>query len=144
MLIACQTGIFAGGTILDKFRRIQSWGCEGVEACPPLDLIDSPNPELAEAWERDMRGAMDATGLPVTSFCGGTRWHLIHPSPEARAADVRRITRLLGLAGRLGAVGLIIVPRFHGPDNITDLSPWKTSLELETELLIAQLKLLAP
>jgi len=144
MLIACQTGMLPTGTILEKFKRMKSWGIEGVEACPPFEVIDSPNPELALNWERETRDAMDATGLPVTSFCGGMRWQLLQADPELRKADVKRAQRLLHIAGRLGANGCIMVPRFNGPNGLPDLSPLKTSVELETELLIAQMKALAP
>ena len=49
------------------------------------------------------------------------------------------IKKLLKVAANIGAVGLIVVPIFGGP-RINDLSPYKSAVQLEKELLIMQMK----
>jgi sugar phosphate isomerase/epimerase len=132
------------GTLRERFARIKSWGAEGVEAQPPVEVIDQPNPEETLQWEREVRNAMDATSLPVTSFCGGLRFHLLHPDADLRQADYERTCKCLAIAGRVGAKGIIVVPRFHSTPALPDLEPLKSSVELQKELLIAMLRKLAP
>jgi sugar phosphate isomerase/epimerase len=109
-----------------------------------VEVIDEPNPEEMLQWERKVRNAMDATGLPVTSFCGGLRFELLNPDPALRQADYERTCKVLGIAGRLGANGIILVPRFHRTPALPDLAPLTSSVDLQQDLLIATLRQLAP
>jgi sugar phosphate isomerase/epimerase len=55
-----------------------------------------------------------------------------------------KIRERLRLAAALSAVGVLVVPQFGRTAALPDLSPYKTGAELERELLLAQLRELAP
>jgi sugar phosphate isomerase/epimerase len=134
------------GTWLEQFQRIKEWGFEGVEiTC--WEKLDGCRCKALLSVEGEIRSAMDRTGLPVTSICGGVHFEFLDSDPAKREADLERMRNVMRLAGRLGANGVILVPlfhkHFHGVVPPPDLSPWKTSLELQKELLFVELKDLA-
>lgn len=146
MKIACQNSIAGDGTILEQFQRLEEWGFEGVElTC--WEKLDGCRCKGILRIEGEVRAAMKATGLPVTSICGGIHFEFLDGDRAKRDADIERLKIVLRLAGRLGANGVIMVPIFHrhlhGVVPPPDLSPWKTSVELQKELLHVELKELA-
>jgi sugar phosphate isomerase/epimerase len=143
MKIACQVGLAGPGSITEQFQRLKDWGFEGVEITP-WDRIDGDRAKFALSQEREVKAAMDATGLPVTSICGGVHFECLHPDPEKRRADLERVKTVVQLTGRLGAAGMILVPIFNGTPQLPDLEPLKSSVEMQKDLLVAELKELAP
>src|SRR5688500_9753147 len=69
---------------------------------------------------------------------------LLHPDPAERASGKETTRRRLDLAAALGAAGVLEAPQFGRQPVLPDLSPLKTAVELENELLVLQLKELAP
>lgn len=146
MKIACQNPIAGPGTLLEQFQRIKQHGFEGVEISS-WDKIDGCRCKKLLSLEGEIQSAMEQTGLPVTSICGGVHFEFLDVDPSKRQTDVERMKDVLQLAGRLKANGVILVPIFHkhhhGVTPPPDLSPWKSSVELQKELLLVELKELA-
>jgi len=146
MKISCHNTITGPGTIGEQFQRLKTWGFEGVELSV-WDYLDGCRCKKLLSLETEIRQAMDRTGLPVTSVCGGIHFEFMDVDPVKRKADLERMKNVLRLAGRLKAGGVIMVPLFHrhchGVTPPPDLSPWKTSVELQKELLILELGELA-
>lgn len=146
MTISCQTAVAGNGTLLQQFQWIKDFGFEGVEI-NSWEKLDGCRGKKLLSLEGEIKAAMDKTGLPVTSICGGVHFEFLDVDPEKRRADMERMKNALKLAGRLKANGVILVPIFHrhihGVIPPPDLSPWKTSVELQKELLTVEVKELA-
>lgn len=146
MKIACQNTLAGAGTMTEQFLRLKEWGFEGVEVSS-WEKLDGCRCKKLLSLEDDIKRAMDKSGLPVTSICGGIHFEFLDINADKRRADCERMANVLQLAGRLGAGGVVMVPIFHGLFNAVtpppDLSPWKTSLEAQKEILVAELRELA-
>src|ERR1043166_4661590 len=146
MKIASQNSLAGPGTFTEQFQRLKAWGFVGVEDSS-WEKQDGCRCKKLLSLESEIMQAMDHTGLPVTSICGGLHFEFLDSNPSKRQADVERLKNVLQLAGRLHANGVIMVPifhqHFHGVVPPPDLSPWKTSVELQKELLLVELKELA-
>jgi len=146
MKISCQNGLAGPGAFFEQFQRLKAWGFEGVEMSV-WDRLDGCRCKKILSLETEIRQAMDQTGLPVISICGGIHFEFMDVDPAKRRADMERMKNVLRLAGRLKAGGVIMVPVFHqhihGVTPPPDLSPWKTSVELQKELLVLELGELA-
>jgi sugar phosphate isomerase/epimerase len=143
MRIACQLSLAGRGTIAQQFQWLKDWGYEGVEITP-WEYLDGDRCKYALSTESEVKAAMDKTGLPVTTICGGIHFEFLHPDADKRRADVARLKALLHMAGRLGATGIIMVPIFNGTPTLPDLWPVKSSLDAQQELLLAELRHIAP
>jgi len=146
MKIACQNGLAGPGSFTEQFELLKRCGFEGVEISS-WEKLDGCRCRKLLSVESEIIEAMERTGLPVTSICGGVHFEFLDADPAKRDADIDRLRNVLRLAGRLRANGVIMVPIFHrhihGVVPPPDLSPWKTSVELQKELLLVQLKDLA-
>ena len=143
MKIACQLSLAGPGTIAQQFQRLKDWGFAGVEITP-WEYLDGDRGKYALSIENEVKAAMDTTGLPVTTICGGIHFDFLHPDVERRRADLERLKTLVRLAGRLGAAGIVMVPIFNGTPVLPDVWPLKSSLDLQRELLLAELRAVAP
>ena len=143
MKIACQTGLSGCSSLLEDFRSLKRWGFEGVEITP-WQYLEGDRSKYALSLETQVKEAMDQTGLPVTTICGGIHFDFMNPDTEKRRADLERLKAMVHLAGRLGAAGIIMVPVFNGSPQPPDLWPLKSSVALQQELLLAELAQLAP
>jgi sugar phosphate isomerase/epimerase len=143
MKIACQASLAGRSSIVDQFRCLKQWGFEGVELTP-WQYLDGDRCKYALSLEDEVKAAMDQTGLPVTTICGGIHFDFLHPDVDKRRADIERLKALLRMAGRLGATGVIMVPIFNDTPQLPDLWPLKSSIELQKELLLAELSEVAP
>lgn len=128
MKIATQDGLIPGRDLAEKAHRAREYGFEGME------LWGGGVPERMG----EIRSAMAGAGLPVACICAGFGGSLLASERKSREQALADITRLLEAAGELGAVGVIAVPIFGGPQ-FPDLRPWKGPVELEHEVLRAQL-----
>lgn len=130
MKLACQEGMVPGSSLEEKLENLEKYGYEGIEFWG------------SNLWERvnEINKATEKSKVKPSTVCAGYGGCLLDPNKAERERAVEDIKRLLSVAADIGAVGLITVPIF-GPPRIPDLSPYKSAVELEKELL---LKLLEP
>jgi sugar phosphate isomerase/epimerase len=129
---ASQEGLVPGNSFQEKINHLAEYGYEGVELS---------GAGLAGRIE-EIQTALKGSPVRATCICGGFKFGLLFPKKEEREQSKREIKELLELAARVEAEGVIVVPIF-GPPQLPDMSPWKTAVELEEELLLVQLKELA-
>lgn len=130
MRFACQDNLVPGATPAEKLDALARLGFAGVEI-QGRQLLE---PQAVQEWERALRGH----SVRAASICAGFRGSLLDPDPAVRRQAADDIRHLLSVAGHLGCTGLIVVPIF-GPPRVPDLSPWRTAVEIEEELLLSQL-----
>lgn len=139
MKVAVQLGLLPGANNADKAKWASDHGVQGIE----LSAFSGG----VENMKKIVEDINDA--VPVVSVCGnatldgGRGFDFLHPEAEKRRASMDGSKALLAFCGEVGAVGQIVPPIF-GPPIVPDLSPWKTPLEIEEELMLAALKELGP
>jgi len=123
--LACQEGMVPGSSLEEKLENLEKYGYDGIE-------FGGRN-----LWERvdEINKAAAKSKVKPASICAGFGGCLLDPAKGERDRAVEDIKRLLSAAADIGAVGLIAVPIF-GPPRIPDLSPYKSAVELEKELLL--------
>jgi sugar phosphate isomerase/epimerase len=122
-----------GKTLAEQLTWLERLGFDGVELW--AGSLDLP--------PRELRAIFAAFPVRVANVTGA--FTLLHPDPKEREAAKEQIRRRLDLAAELGAAaGVLVVPQFGRPPGLPDLSPLKTGVELENELLVLQLRELAP
>jgi sugar phosphate isomerase/epimerase len=139
MKIALQLVLTPGANAADKAKWARDHGVEGIEV--------SAFGGGLEAMRRDA----DAIGgtLPIVSVCGNAApdgspsFHFLNPDKEQRRASIDGSAGILKFCGEVGARGQIVPPIFGGPI-VPDLSPWKSPLEIEEELMLAACRELGP
>ena len=125
MKLACQEGLVPGDGLPQKLEVLEKAGYEGIEF---------GGGGIADRYEEIVEACASSTVKPST-ICAGYGGCPLDSDPASREKASKDIERLLEIAGAIGAVGLIVVPIF-GPPRIGDLSPWKTAIELEKDLLV--------
>lgn len=126
MKLACQDGLVPGASLEEKLDKLAAWGYEGVEFWGSEWLLQNT---------ATVRTTVKKAGLKVSTICAGYRGSVLDPDPSVRRQAVEDIKARLTAAAELGAVGLIFVPIFGGP-KLPDLSPYKSAVELERDLLL--------
>ena len=139
MKIALQLGLIPGESTADKAKWARDNGAEGLE----LGIWGGGIPKM-------QREADEINGiLPVTSVCGNcdvegnSSFDFLDPDMGKRRKSIEGCKAILTFCGQIGAVGQIVPPIFGSP-KVPDLSPFKTPLQLEDELMAAALKEIAP
>lgn len=130
--VAVQEDMLPGPTLKDRFAQAADLGLGGIE------FWSAGLPEQVTQIER----LSGRNGVVAASINHGRRSRLLDPSPEERSAALAELTQAIELCGRIGATGVIFAPHFFGP-LLPDLSPYKSAVELERELLSSQLEGLA-
>ena len=125
MRFSVALSMLPGETVQARFEAAKRLGYDGIEVSGGQNY-DETMPGVAEASR--------ATGVPVSSIVG-FGGNPLSPDPAEREQALGDIGRLLAWAGRLGAVGLILVPCFGRP-RMPDLSPYRTPEELARDLLL--------
>lgn len=125
MRLAIQEHLIPGRTLSEKLDTAASMGFEGIE------LLGS---DLLQRMD-EITKAFDGHSMAVSSICAGFRGCPLDTDKAQRDLAMADVKRLLEAGGELGAVGLIFVPVF-GPPRLPDLSPHKTAVELEREMLV--------
>jgi sugar phosphate isomerase/epimerase len=134
MRLAVQENRVPGSTLAERVALAEDIGFEGMEFWG-ADISERV-PEIEKAFR--------SRKIKPCTICAGYNGALLCADPKDRAAAREGILQRLRIAGELGMVGVIVVPGFHQHRSIPDLSPYKTSRELETEVLVAQLQEMAP
>jgi sugar phosphate isomerase/epimerase len=130
MRLAVRENMVPGETLAEKFRNLRAWGYDGIE------LTRSSRRECVDEVKRAMR----ETGIQVSivSAIGGGA--LIEARREERERAMQSHKTALEIASELNAVGVISVPllptKMQNRPRLPDLSPWKTTEELERALMV--------
>ncbi|ELY4512080.1 sugar phosphate isomerase/epimerase [Cronobacter dublinensis] len=98
MKIATQNHAFFPENILEKFRYIKAMGFDGFEIDGRL---------LVEHLE-EVKAAINATGLPVTTACGGYDGWIGDFIEERRLNGLSQITRILEALAEVGGKGIVV------------------------------------
>ena len=131
MKLALREDMTPGTTLPEKLAWLERLGLDGIElSAASLGLA----PE-------ELQRIFASSPVSAANVAGATT--LLHPDPRERA-DAKDLTRRrLELAGTLGAAGVLLVPQFGRTPELPDLSPLKSAIDLERELLVLQLRELA-
>lgn len=130
MLLAIQERLLPGDTPLEKLIQARQWGLDGVEF------------DLGEAFSEHLLAIADAmqqTGVRTSAInAGHTR--LIHPEYVVRESELVRMREAMAFAVDLAAQGVIFMGHYAHSAVLPDLHPYKSSQELEAELLTTMLR----
>jgi sugar phosphate isomerase/epimerase len=130
MAFAIQEDMLPGINIVEKFQQAAALGFQGMEIWAGEDLTERV-PKIAAASE--------ITGVRVSAVNIG-HTHLIHPEYAIRDEALVAMRKAMTAAVDLGAQGVVFKPFYAPGPVLPDLHPYKSSLELEAELLITQLR----
>lgn len=131
MKIAIRESMAVGKTLQERLAWLESVDIDGIEL--HAESMAMPFDQVREVMGASSRG--------VSAIQGSAK--LLDPDPAVRDFAKTQIRERLALAADLGAVGVLVVPQF-GKAQLPDLSPYKSGADLERELLLSQLKELAP
>jgi sugar phosphate isomerase/epimerase len=132
MRIALREDMTPGATLPEKLAWLEQMGLDGIELhAASLALPDE-----------ELRAIFAGSPVAAANVAGGMG--LLHPDPAERSKGKDTTRRRLFLAATLGAAGVLEVPQFGRHPALPDLSPLKSAIELENELLVVQLRELAP
>lgn len=132
MQLSIREGMIPRDTLQDKIAWLQAVGLDAVELHAGTMLL--PAEEIREAFAASPVAVSAIEGIP----------RLLSADPAERDAAKDTTWDRLALAGMLGAVGVLVVPQFGRTPALPDLSPLASGAELERNLLLAQLRQLAP
>lgn len=132
MRMAIQEDMLPGKTILDRFTAAKAMGFTGVEVWGRS--LTERVPELA--------GAIEATGIVVSAINHGRQGRLLDPDREQRESALAEFRQSVVDGVDLGASGVILVPHFADP-TLPDLTPYKSVVQLEYEMLHNHLRTLS-
>jgi sugar phosphate isomerase/epimerase len=121
-----------GATLPEKLAWLREVGLDGIELHGPS--LGMPQEELVSLFAGSSVAVSCIEGIP----------RLVDADPAVRAAAKEGIRTRLELAARLGAAGVLVVPQFGRQPALPDLRPYMSAHDLERELLICQLRELAP
>ncbi|ANE46198.1 hypothetical protein SY83_07845 [Paenibacillus swuensis] len=130
MKLATQDRVFFGDTYEQKLTKIKAVGFDGLEIDGRL-LMD----RFAE-----IRKAVQATGVEISSVCGGYRGWIGDFDAEQRALAIRDIGEILKYTAEIGAAG-VIAPAAFGifSRKLPPFSPPRNSDE-DREILMDSLR----
>lgn len=129
MKLASQEGLVPGRDLSEKLDNLAEYGYQGIEFGGRG--LEERQDEIIKATENH--------SVKPSSICAGFRGCPLDCDQVQRELAVSDMKKLLEVAANIGAVGLIMVPVFGGP-RINDLSPYKSAIQLEKELLVILLK----
>lgn len=98
MKIATQNQAFFPTSILEKFQYIKAMGFDGFEIDGKL-LVENLD---------EVKAAIHATGLPVTTACGGYDGWIGDFIEERRLNGLTQIERILEALAEVGGKGIIV------------------------------------
>lgn len=126
---AIQEHLLPGETLLEKLHYAKNAGYDGVEF-DGAGLTERV-PEIA--------AALVETGMQASAVNAGG-CHLIHPEIAQRDAAIVYLRQSMANALDLNAAGVVFCPQLADTPHLPDLHPYKSSIELEAELLVTQLR----
>ena len=132
MQVSIREGMIPRETLAEKLAWLDAVG---------LDAVELHTGSLALAPD-ELRQAFAASPIAVSAVEGARG--ILSVDPAERATAKQNLRERLALAGQLGAVGVLLVPQSGRIPALPDLTPLATGAELERDLLLAQLRELAP
>jgi sugar phosphate isomerase/epimerase len=132
MRLAIQEDMLPGRTALERFELAKSLGFQGVEVWGRG--LTPRVPELAEAAAK--------TNMLISAVNHGRQGDLLHPDRQRRETALSELRESVVNGVDLGAIGVILVPHFGEP-TLPDLTPYKSVIQLEYELLHNHLRTLS-
>lgn len=129
MHLAIQEHLLPGDNLIERLNFAKQIGLEGVEFS--ADGLTERVPQVVAALQQaDLR----ASGVNL----GTTK--LLHPDFEVREEALVTVRRAMANALDLGALGAVFIPTDPQSPRMPDLHPYKSSIELEAEMLVMQLR----
>jgi sugar phosphate isomerase/epimerase len=125
MRFAIQEDMLAGRTLRARLQHAREMGFAGVEFWS--DGLTARVPEVAEA--------LSASGLCASSVNMGRVDGFLYPDARARDRAVSAMRQAFADALDIGAAGVTFVPHY-GANHQPDLTPFKTPIEIEYELMV--------
>lgn len=132
MRLAIQEDMLPGRTTLERFQQARDLGLNGVEVWGKG--LTARVPELVEAIEQ--------TGVVVSAVNHGRQGRLLDPDRDERERALTAFRQSVVDGVDLGAAGVILVPHFAEP-TLPDLTPYKSVVQLEYEMLHNHLRTLS-
>lgn len=132
MRLAIQEDMLPGRTTLERFEQAKSLGFAGIEVW--AIGLTARVPELAAAIEK--------TGVVVSAVNHGRQGRLLDPDRAERERALAQFRQSVVDGVDLGAAGVILVPHFGDP-TLPDLTPYKSVVQLEYEVLHNHLRTLS-
>lgn len=132
MRLAIQEDMLPGKTALERFEQAKALGFAGVEVWGIG--LNVRVPELADAVEQ--------TGVVISAINHGRQGSLLDADRDAREQALAALRQSVVDGVDLGAAGVIIVPHF-AEATLPDLTPYKSVVQLEYELLHNHLRTLS-
>jgi len=132
MRLAIQEDMLPGGTPLEKCGQAKSLGLAGIEYWG--DGLTARVPEIVAAIQQ--------TGVAAAAVNYGTQGRLIDADRPSREAALAAFRACVVNAVDLHAAGVVVVPQVGAPA-VPDLTPYKSLIQLEYELLHNHLRTLS-
>ncbi len=132
MKLAIQHTLLPGATLTEKFDRAADFGFQGVELA--AWGFEKPMSHYAD----EIRGAVRASGMEISSLCTQSADDFVHPDAAERAKRIEGLAQYLQLADELGAAGVVALP-IRKAVRLPDLSPIGDEISLTTQLTVAAL-----
>ncbi len=124
---AVRENMAPGKTLRERFENLERLHIAGIELTGASTLNNTA--EVAELVKQ--------TGV-IPCVCSGRDGAALDARPSERELFLSELRLALQACGSYGGVGVIVVPllpvKMGGRPRISDLSPWKSSLDLEHEL----------
>ncbi len=132
MKICLQEWLLPGGSLGEKLDFAESIGVEAIEIGCKTDTESIP------VYEEALKGR----SVRIAAICANPSFDFLDPDPKKRRTSIDQSKVNLEILGHFGGVGQIVPPIF-GPPRLPDLTPLKTAIELEYELMSEIVKELA-
>lgn len=132
MRLAIQETLVPGKTLLEKLRKLEKYGFEGIEIWGS-DIIQRVG---------EIKSALSSSKIRFSTVCSGYSGDLLGPDRKSRELAVEGIKERLKVCAELGGVGVITVPTFGGP-KIPHLPPRHSEVyKIEKEILVEECEVL--
>lgn len=119
---AVQANLVPGTSFRERFERLARWGYDGIEVSG-ADLLHHAD---------ELRQAMQAFPVTVTSACAGFEGWLVDRNPRARNLAIAQIKAILAAGAELDIAGLVS-PAAYGIDSRGVLPPYRSAFTLEED-----------
>jgi sugar phosphate isomerase/epimerase len=134
---AIRENMVPGKSLRERFENLQRLGIAGIEL-----TATRPAHHLEEIKELTQQ-----TGV-VPCICSTHEGAILDARKPERDAYLTSLEEAIRACGDVGGVGVICVPllpvKMQNRPRISDLSPWKTSLQLEQEFFVELMRRFAP